>query len=215
MIAVPANRESTMAKAFPLFAIDPQGTLAQNATLMLHTRVAEMYRFGGYVDNVDCVDELHNMRIAAKRLRYTMEIFASAFQNEEFATLYENVKSIQEQIGDIHDCDVRIPLIASFLADLGERRPEIKIGLACAIEAERARRGKLYEKFRRYWLKLNDGGFHHRFLELVVKTEDAVAESAVRPGLEGAPARLAAKPQSDGQAPQVRGRRRKTAPTGT
>ena len=184
-----------MAKAFPLFAIDPRGNVASNATLMLHTRIAEMYRFANYVDDVDRVDELHNMRIAAKRLRYTMEIFASSFPGEDFATLYENVKSIQEQIGDIHDCDVRVPLMRTYLSEEGERRPEIKFGLERAIIAEQTKRNKLYEKFRRYWRKLQENAFHHTFLELLVRAEDKSAEPA-------------AISESTGQATQRRSRSR-------
>jgi CHAD domain-containing protein len=162
-----------MAKAFPLFAIEPHGKLSANAPLMLHTRLAEMYRFADCVDDVNRVDELHNMRIAAKRLRYTMEIFASCFPGDEFASLYESVKSIQEQIGDIHDCDVRIPLIQAFVDGAADERPEIRIGLQTAIQSERAKRNKLYDKFRTYWGKLQEKTFHHRFLELLVRKEDA------------------------------------------
>jgi CHAD domain-containing protein len=167
-----------MAKAFPLFAIEPHGQLAANAPLMLHTRLAEMYRFADFVDDVTRVDELHNMRIAAKRLRYTMEIFASCFPGDEFASLYESVKSIQEQIGDIHDCDVRIPLIEAFLDSAAENRPEVRVGLENAIQSERAKRKKLYGKFCAYWAKLQAQSFHHRFLALLVKKEDT--ESASR-----------------------------------
>lgn len=187
-----------MAKAFPLFAVEPEGTLAVNATLMLHTRLAEMYRFAGEIDNVERVEELHNMRIAAKRLRYTMEIFAAAFPGPEFEGFYESVKSIQEQIGDIHDCDVRVPLIESFLADAVDSRPEIKIGLARAIEAERTKRDKLYAKFCRFWRKLQAAKFHHRFLELLVGLEDAETDP------------VTASESSD-QAPQHRRRRRAEA----
>src|SRR5580692_2211211 len=100
-----------MAKAFPLLAVQIDGSLAANAALMLHIRLAEMYRFAKSVDDVLLVEDLHNMRIAAKRLRYTMEVFAPCFLTAEFENLYDSVKNVQEQIGDIHDCDVRVPLV--------------------------------------------------------------------------------------------------------
>ena len=169
-----------MAKAFPLLAVQPAGKLRDNAALMLHTRLAEMYRYADSVDDVEMVEDLHNMRIAAKRLRYTMEIFASCFPGDDFATTYESVKSIQEQIGDIHDCDVRVPLIQSFLDKEGDRRPEIKTGLDRAIRAEQTKRNRLYNKFRKYWSKLQEQSFHRRFLEILIHEEEDAAASIVR-----------------------------------
>jgi len=171
-----------MAKAFPLLAVEPGGKLVDNAPLMLHTRLAEMYRYAASVDDVEMVAELHNMRIAAKRLRYTMEIFASCFPGDDYTAAYESVKSIQEQIGDIHDCDVRVPLLQAFLDREGERRPEVKTGLDRAIRAELAKRGRLYLKFRKYWSKLQQQSFHRQFLELLIKGEvEAIDSTAPSP----------------------------------
>jgi len=170
-----------MAKAFPLLAVEPGGKLADNAPLMLHTRLAEMYRYAASVDDVEMVAELHNMRIAAKRLRYTMEIFASCFTSDDYAAAYESVKSIQEQIGDIHDCDVRVPLLQAFLDREGERRPEVKIGLDRAIRGELVKRGRLYLKFRKYWAKLQQQSFHRQFLELLIKGEVEAVDSIAPP----------------------------------
>jgi CHAD domain-containing protein len=158
-----------MAKAFPLFAVSPAGNLAGVAPLMLHTRLAELYRFAPCVADPARVSELHDMRIAAKRLRYTMEIFAPCFPDAEFAPLYEIVKSVQEQIGDIHDCDVRVPLLQQFLSQHAHRRAEIRIGIEKAVAAELAKRQQLYEKFRRFWNKLDNRKFHSEFLQLLVR----------------------------------------------
>ncbi|MGO8671057.1 MAG: CHAD domain-containing protein [Capsulimonadaceae bacterium] len=160
-----------MAKAFPLLAVDPAGRLAENAPLMLHIRLAEMYRFAPYVRDPERVQELHDMRIAAKRLRYTMEVFASCASDPEFSALYEIVKGIQELIGDIHDCDVRVPLMLAHLDSTGTRRPEIKIGIDRAVAAERARRLQLYEKFCRLWTRLETRGFRRRFLEMLARLD--------------------------------------------
>lgn len=165
-----------MAKAFPLLAIDTDGSLAASAPLMLHTRLVELYRFAKSVDDVALVDDLHNMRIAAKRLRYTMEIFEPCLSGGAFDDLYKAVKSIQEQIGDIHDCDVRRPFIAEFLNAEADRRPEIRVGLERAIAAETATRNRLYLRLRRYWKKLESQGFHDQFLQMLVRSE----ETAVR-----------------------------------
>ena len=48
------------------------------------------------------------MRIAAKRLRYVLEITETCFGAEAFAAR-RAVKELQSVLGDIHDCDVMLP----------------------------------------------------------------------------------------------------------
>ena len=160
-----------MAKALPIFAVNPGGSLADNAPLMIHTRLQELYRWSEFVADPTRVDELHAMRIAAKRLRYTMEIFAPAFSgkylSKEFDSFYEKVKSIQEQIGEIHDADVRGPLLQTFLDQHADSRPEIRVGLQSLIAAQHDARAKYYREFIAYWNKLQKQGFKRRFLQML------------------------------------------------
>ena len=160
-----------MAKALPVYAVNPQGALAENAPLILHTRLEEMYRFAPFIADPARIDELHNMRIAAKRLRYTLEIFAPCFPGKDFSKVYDQVKSIQEQIGEIHDADVRGPLFQDYVAAHAAHRPEIRVGLDTLARAEQAKRAELYQKFLAYWAKLQKQGFRQRFLQMLVQAE--------------------------------------------
>ncbi|HEV2662771.1 MAG TPA: CHAD domain-containing protein, partial [Ktedonobacteraceae bacterium] len=65
-----------MAKARTVTGLDLQASTSENARLIAQTRLDELYSWEQYVDNPYHIRELHNMRIAAKRLRYTLEIFA-------------------------------------------------------------------------------------------------------------------------------------------
>lgn len=160
-----------MAKALSLYAVNPQASLRSNAPLMLHTRLEELYQFSPYISDPARVEELHNMRIAAKRLRYTLEIFAPCFTGKEFTKLYDQVKSVQEQIGDIHDRDVRGPLLQDFLESHGGHRPEIRVGLERLIQTQQTERAKLYRLFIAYWNKLQKQGFKQNFLQILVQSE--------------------------------------------
>lgn len=158
-----------MAKALPVIAVHPGGSLAENAPLILHTRLEEMFRFAPLALDPAHVDELHAMRIAAKRLRYTMEVFHAAFQtpelSKEFDWLYEKVKSVQEQIGEIHDVDVRGPLLQDFLERQAPARPEIRIGLETLIADQFRERDIRYQAFVKSWMKLQGQGMKRRFLQ--------------------------------------------------
>jgi CHAD domain-containing protein len=167
-----------MAKALPLYAVNPRESLRSNAPLMLHTRLEELYQFSPYISDPAKVEELHNMRIAAKRLRYTMEIFQPCFSGKDFSKLYDQVKSIQEQIGEIHDRDVRGPLLSAFLEARVGDRAEIRPGLERLIQAQQSERAKLYRDFIVYWNKLQKQAFKRQFLQMLVQSEDEATEEA-------------------------------------
>ncbi len=167
-----------MAKALPLYAVNPRESLRSNAPLMLHTRLEELYQFAPYISDPTRVEELHNMRISAKRLRYTMEIFQPCFPGKDFAKLYDQVKSVQEQIGEIHDRDVRGPLLQAFLEARVGDRPEIRAGLERLIQSQQAERAKLYRSFVGYWNKLQKQAFKRQFLQVLVQSEPEPTETA-------------------------------------
>src|SRR5579883_2605520 len=99
-----------MAKAKPVTGLDISAPTEVNARIIARTRLAEMYDWEQYVDNPYHVRELHNLRIAAKRLRYTLEIFGEILP-ASVAPLLKEVEQIQEELGSLHDSDVMIALL--------------------------------------------------------------------------------------------------------
>ena len=53
----------------------------------------------------------HDMRIAAKRLRYVLEITEGCF-GPEARRGRRGARDLQSVLGDIHDCDVMAPRVA-------------------------------------------------------------------------------------------------------
>ncbi len=99
-----------MAKAKVVTNIDAHASTGMNARVIARTRLEEMYSWEIYVDDPYNVHELHNLRIAAKRLRYTFEIFEEAFP-PECASIIQEITQIQEELGSIHDSDVMVALL--------------------------------------------------------------------------------------------------------
>jgi hypothetical protein len=117
-------------KAWPVRDIDPDKSLGANARRILSVRIAEFYSYAPIVHDESAVHELHQLRIAAKRLRYSLELFQVVF-GEEGERLTEQVKEIQELLGLIHDHDVRIWLIEEELNVLAvEQNAELGASLA-------------------------------------------------------------------------------------
>lgn len=59
------------------------------------------------------IKKLHELRILAKRLRYSMELFALCF-GKEIEAMAKEVAQMQTSLGELHDCDV-------WIQDLGGR----------------------------------------------------------------------------------------------
>lgn len=99
-----------MVKAEKIPNLDAQAPTGQNARIIARKRLDEMFGWEASVDNAYAVSDLHNLRIAAKRLRYTLEIFAETF-SEESSAIIKEVEQIQEELGALHDSDVMIALL--------------------------------------------------------------------------------------------------------
>jgi hypothetical protein len=99
-----------MAKAKPITGLDIHAPTEVNARIIAKARFAELYTWEQYVDNPYHVRELHSLRIASKRLRYTLEIFADVLPST-IAPFLKEVVQIQEELGALHDADVMIALL--------------------------------------------------------------------------------------------------------
>jgi hypothetical protein len=106
-----------VSRAWPVKEIDPEAPVIENARRVLAVRIAEFYSFEPIVSHPELSEALHDMRISAKRLRYTLELFRPQFGKAGDRQI-ERVKKLQELLGTLHDHDVRIELIGEELSQL-------------------------------------------------------------------------------------------------
>ncbi len=107
----------------------------------------------------------HQMRIAAKRLRYTMEICKPLY-SEPFGDILKSMKKLQTLLGDIHDCDVWESHIDSFIEEEKERTrnyfghtrsfSRLKKGLSYLQKDRLIERQRLFEQLNEKWQHLKD-----------------------------------------------------------
>ncbi len=124
-----------MAKARPVAGLRPHDSLARNARAIVAVRTAEMFDFAHAIGDPAEDEDLHNMRIAAKRLRYTLEMFRPALTDDGPA-LIDTVKELQERIGAIHDADVLDAIVRQRLAVVAQRH----VGALAAVGGEETER---------------------------------------------------------------------------
>jgi hypothetical protein len=124
-----------MAKARAVKGLKPRATFLSNARAIVRVRVDEMYGFAHAIGDLTQDEDLHNMRIAAKRLRYTLEMFRVCLTDDGHA-LIDVVKEIQERIGEIHDADVLVEVARLRLAGAAQRRATAFADAASAGDEE-------------------------------------------------------------------------------
>jgi CHAD domain len=127
-----------MAKARPIAGLDPQAPTGKNARIIAKVRLEELYSWESYVDNPYHIQELHNLRIAAKRLRYTFEVFEDVLP-EASKDIVKELVQIQDELGAFHDTDVMIALLRLCL---GSQDSAAALGSAQSGISEQPGKGK-------------------------------------------------------------------------
>jgi CHAD domain-containing protein len=107
--------------------------------------------------------ELHALRIAVKRLRYTMEAFEPLY-HEAFTTPLHTARTLQDLLGDLHDCDVWLDTLPRFVEKERARTIEyfgaaesfaaLEPGLLALEENRRQHRAQCYQAFDTFWRKV-------------------------------------------------------------
>jgi putative phosphoesterase len=102
----------------------------------------------------------HQMRIAAKRLRYTLETFQPAY-DDEFEKPIAKVRKLQDLLGELHDCDVWIQHIQGLTdgPDSSALGTEAGPGLQALLSDRRRRRRQRYRRFVEAWEALVSADF--------------------------------------------------------
>jgi len=73
----------------------------------ISSRLDEVLALEPFIHEESAAEKHHELRIAIKRLRYTMEIFSPLYKNGLIDQI-SLMKRFQDQLGELHDCDVWI-----------------------------------------------------------------------------------------------------------
>ena len=96
-----------MAKAQPV-DLQPHMPFAQAAAVTVATRSHELFVHAGNVLDTEDIERVHDMRVASRRLRAALEVFAPCFPREAHRALLREVKSLADALGRRRDPDVQI-----------------------------------------------------------------------------------------------------------
>ena len=164
-----------MAKRHRVIGVAPLRSYQENARIILPQRLEEVYTWEPFVRDETRREELHNMRISIKRLRYTMELFRGVYglptADNPYAEFLAVIIDLQEVLGDIHDADVVLEVLADYTSQSGNQGGQIDVpsGVATLITRTREARRADYETFLGKWDQLSAAGFKQGFLLFLAK----------------------------------------------
>ena len=96
-----------MAKAGDI-VVDPHEPYAAAAARIVRQRTDELFEHAENVLDVEDIEVVHDMRVASRRLRAVLEIFAPCFPHADFKTVLRDVKALADALGERRDPDVHI-----------------------------------------------------------------------------------------------------------
>jgi hypothetical protein len=218
-------------KAQPVKKLDPERPLGENAARIIKVRLDEMLALAPRALDGK-VKAQHDMRIAAKRLRYVLEVTGFCF-GRPADTARRRARDLQDILGEIHDCDVMLPRVRGHLTELQRAdakavrekagaAPDLDPRLAAQAQHRTAYRGLdvlavylearrelLDDRFRAFWRRQLETGTWQR-LDRAVETylrrareARRAAKAAERARRQAEAAERAAR-QAEAQAEQAR-----------
>ncbi|KAA0235783.1 MAG: hypothetical protein JJLCMIEE_02115 [Acidimicrobiales bacterium] len=89
----------------PILAVASERIWASYRSLLRHGRL---------VDDDAPIEALHDLRKRAKKLRYLIDAFRALFPDDEIAELIAALKQLQDNLGELQDCEVQTARLEGF-----------------------------------------------------------------------------------------------------
>jgi hypothetical protein len=141
-----------MAKPLKIRKISPHDRTEKAARRILRTRIKEFYSCWPDPDRRPTPEQLHNLRISGKRLRYSAESLRELYP-DRLALLIDMLKVTQDRLGEIQDCVTQRGLIESSIARMRSRTPQNGqiAALEKVVSEYERRQSTLFTQFQETW----------------------------------------------------------------
>jgi CHAD domain-containing protein len=109
-----------MAKARDIPGLDGRTAFRAVAREAVSVRAAEVFEHAAGVLDTGEIERVHDMRVATRRLRAVLEVFAPAFDKGEHKAVLRDVKDLADALGARRDPDVQLAALAA----MGDALPD-------------------------------------------------------------------------------------------
>jgi CHAD domain-containing protein len=153
-----------MARARDIPGLDGRHSFRATAREAVTIRAEEMWDHAAGVLDTEDIERVHDMRVATRRLRAVLEVFAPAFDKDQHKAVLNDVKALADALGARRDPDVQLAALAEIALELpAEDQPGIE-AFAARVRAEQdAGNGVLAEALQ----AAQDDDLRGRIAELV------------------------------------------------
>jgi CHAD domain-containing protein len=103
-----------MAKAKPIPDLTADDAYADAAAKVVSVRGAELAAHAQGVLDTGDIERVHDMRVATRRLRATLEIFEPCFPAKSYGQALMEIKRLADALGERRDRDVAIAALHNF-----------------------------------------------------------------------------------------------------
>ena len=100
--------------------------------------------------------DLHRLRIALKKLRYSAEFFAPLYRAEKVKRYLSKVRKLQEELGEINDIAHVRATLSNLMRDSGPKKSELGYASGLVAGWYRAHRPRLAKKALKRWRRFRD-----------------------------------------------------------
>jgi CHAD domain-containing protein len=109
-----------MAKARDVEGLLPQTPYAVAAARTVRVRSEELFAHAEGVLSTDDIGRVHDMRVATRRLRAVLELYAPCFPGRLLRPALRDVRRLADALGARRDPDVQLASVARFARAVGE-----------------------------------------------------------------------------------------------
>ncbi len=157
-----------MAKAQDI-EVAPSEPYRQAAARIVRVRAGELLESADGVLDTRDIERVHDMRVASRRLRAVLEIFAPCFPAKEHGKVLKAVKRLADALGERRDPDVAIESLERIGADLAA---EDRHGLRSLVDELRLRQLAANAELEGELERLEQKRLHLRLVELAAAAHD-------------------------------------------
>ena len=140
------------------------------AVRLIHKQFVRIKRDGRKIDDSSADKLLHDLRLQAKKFRYLLEFYAPYFQRADVKLFVQQLKKLQDNLGDFNDLSVQQWMLEDYHAGLaGRSKRDLKIasaigGLISNLTREQQLVRQDFKRiFKRFSKKDNIRLFHQTF----------------------------------------------------
>ena len=129
-----------MSKPQPIEGLDGNTTLDEAARRSIEARLADVRKFEEKLTDAADADDVHDMRVASRRLRAALELFD---RKKQLRAAHDAVEALGDALGQVRELHVQLAWLRDELADASERD---KVGLQALYGEREAKLPKRIEK---------------------------------------------------------------------